>query len=66
MFEILIYIGQQKENKTLIFVETEQKAVDFAEIMLDDGWPTLCIYGDNTESELDEVLNKFKQGKTPI
>ena len=66
LFELLTHIGEQRENKTLIFVETKRKADELTRSMRRDGWPALCIHGDKAQSERDWVLSEFKQGKTPI
>uniref|UniRef100_A0A7E4VHX4 RNA helicase n=1 Tax=Panagrellus redivivus TaxID=6233 RepID=A0A7E4VHX4_PANRE len=66
LFELLEHIMRQKDNKTIIFVETKRKADDLTRGMRRDGWPALCIHGDKNQSERDWVMSEFKQGKTPI
>jgi ATP-dependent RNA helicase DDX5/DBP2 len=66
LFELLEHIMKQKENKTIIFVETKRKADELTRGMRRDGWPALCIHGDKNQSERDWVMNEFKVGKTPI
>lgn len=81
LMELLNHIMNQKECKTIIFVETKRKADDLTRAMRRDGWPTLCIHGDKNQGERDWVLQgklteilenviefflEFKAGKTPI
>ncbi|PIC22378.1 hypothetical protein B9Z55_016459 [Caenorhabditis nigoni] len=66
LMELLNHIMNQKECKTIIFVETKRKADDLTRAMRRDGWPTLCIHGDKNQGERDWVLQEFKAGKMPI
>lgn len=49
-------ISNEKEHKTLIFVETKRKADDLTGRMKKDGWPVSCIHGDKSQQERDWVL----------
>ncbi|CAL1545846.1 unnamed protein product [Lymnaea stagnalis] len=66
LVKLLTEIMQEKENKTLIFVETKRKADDISRRMKRDGWPVICIHGDKSQQERDWALNEFRSGKTPI
>jgi len=66
LVKLLNEIMQEKENKTLIFVETKRKCDDISRRMRRDGWPVMCIHGDKSQQERDYVLNDFKNGKTPL
>ena len=59
LFRLLEEIMGEKENKTLVFVETKRKCDELARRMKRDGWPVLCIHGDKSQPERDWVL----QGK---
>lgn len=56
----------EKENKTIIFVETKRRCDDLTRRMRRDGWPAMCIHGDKSQPERDWVLNEFRSGKAPI
>ncbi|RUS88950.1 hypothetical protein EGW08_003286 [Elysia chlorotica] len=66
LVKLLNEIMQEKENKTLIFVETKRKADDIARRMKRDGWPVLSIHGDKSQQERDWALNDFRNGRNPI
>ncbi|KAK8757496.1 hypothetical protein V5799_004878 [Amblyomma americanum] len=58
-------IGEQ-DNKTLIFAETKKKVDELTRRMRRNGWPSICIHGDKSQSERDWVLNEFRSGRSPI
>ncbi|XP_076449551.1 putative ATP-dependent RNA helicase DDX5 [Babylonia areolata] len=66
LVKLLNEIMQEKENKTLIFVETKRKCDDINRRMKRDGWPVMCIHGDKSQQERDWVLNDFRNGRSPI
>lgn len=66
LVKLLNEIMQEKENKTLIFVETKKKADDISRRMKRDGWPVLSIHGDKSQQERDWALNDFRGGRNPI
>ncbi|CAG9853654.1 unnamed protein product [Phyllotreta striolata] len=63
---LLKEIMAEKENKTIIFIETKKKVDDITRKMKRDGWPAVCIHGDKTQQERDWVLQDFRTGKAPI
>ncbi|GFS16299.1 ATP-dependent RNA helicase DBP2 [Elysia marginata] len=66
LVKLLTEIMQEKENKTIIFVETKRKADDISRRMRRDGWPVICIHGDKSQMERDWALQEFRSSKTPI
>uniref|UniRef100_A0A3B5MCA9 RNA helicase n=1 Tax=Xiphophorus couchianus TaxID=32473 RepID=A0A3B5MCA9_9TELE len=66
LIRLLEEIMSEKENKTIIFVETKRRCDDLTRRMRRDGWPAMGIHGDKSQQERDWVLNEFKFGKAPI
>jgi superfamily II DNA/RNA helicase len=64
--KILEDIHHEKENKTLIFVETKRRVDDLARRMKRDGWPVNAIHGDKSQQDRDWVLADFRSGRTNI
>jgi len=63
---LLDEIGQEPENKTIIFVETKRKVDQITREMRKVGWPAMCIHGDKSQSERDWVLQEFRNNRAPI
>ncbi|XP_018326302.1 ATP-dependent RNA helicase dbp2 isoform X2 [Agrilus planipennis] len=63
---LLKEIMAEKENKTIIFIETKRKVDEITRKMKRDGWPAVCIHGDKSQQERDWVLQDFRSGKAPI
>jgi len=59
-------IGLEKENKTIVFVETKKRVDEITRTMRKNGWPAMCIHGDKSQGERDWVLNEFRTGRAPI
>ncbi|KAM9345860.1 putative ATP-dependent RNA helicase DDX5 isoform 2-T2 [Symphorus nematophorus] len=66
LIRLLEEIMSEKENKTIIFVETKRRCDDLTRRMRRDGWPAMGIHGDKSQQERDWVLNEFRFGKAPI
>ncbi|XP_034748101.1 probable ATP-dependent RNA helicase DDX17 [Etheostoma cragini] len=66
LFQLMEEIMAEKENKTIIFVETKKRCDDLTKRMRRDGWPAMCIHGDKSQPERDWVLAEFRSGKAPI
>ncbi|MBN3292777.1 DDX17 helicase, partial [Polypterus senegalus] len=66
LIQLMEEIMAEKENKTIIFVETKKRCDDLTRRMRRDGWPAMCIHGDKSQPERDWVLNEFRSGKAPI
>uniref|UniRef100_A0A8C0YBX8 RNA helicase n=1 Tax=Cyprinus carpio carpio TaxID=630221 RepID=A0A8C0YBX8_CYPCA len=65
LMRLLEEIMSEKENKTIIFVETK-KRYDMFCFAVSRLWPAMGIHGDKSQQERDWVLNEFKYGKAPI
>lgn len=65
---LLQEIGQNQDPgaKTIIFVETKRKAESITRNIRRYGWPAVCMHGDKTQQERDEVLYQFKEGRSSI
>ncbi|XP_034940134.1 probable ATP-dependent RNA helicase DDX17 isoform X2 [Chelonus insularis] len=63
---LLKEIMAEKENKTIVFIETKRRVDEITRKMKRDGWPAVCIHGDKTQQERDWVLQDFRSGKAPI
>ncbi|XP_044259020.1 ATP-dependent RNA helicase dbp2-like isoform X1 [Tribolium madens] len=63
---LLKEIMAEKENKTIIFIETKKRVDEITRKMKRDGWPAVCIHGDKSQQERDWVLQDFRTGKAPI
>jgi len=66
LLTLLEEIAKERDNKTLIFVETKKKCDDIGRRMRRDGWPVGIIHGDKNQQERDWVLNEFRSSKVPI
>lgn len=66
LYRLLQEIGTEKENKTIIFVETKRKVDDITRNIRRDGWQALSIHGDKNQQERDHVLQEFRSGRAPI
>jgi len=64
--ELLEEIGNQPENKTLIFVQTKHKADTLCYEVRKMGKMALAIHGDKSQSERDRVMREFRTGRVPI
>jgi len=64
--QLLDDIMLEKDNKTLIFVETKRKADDLTRRMKKDRWTVACIHGDKSQPERDYVLNEFRESRVPV
>lgn len=66
LLRLLHEISSEKENKTIIFVETKKKVDDITRNIRKDGWQALSIHGDKNQQERDHVLQQFRSGRVPI
>ncbi|XP_041473148.1 ATP-dependent RNA helicase dbp2-like isoform X2 [Lytechinus variegatus] len=66
LIKLLEEIMREKENKTLVFVETKRRTDELVRKMRRDGWPAMCLHGDKSQPERDWVLSEFRDGKAPI
>nr|QOS47395.1 DEAD-box DDX17 [Locusta migratoria] len=63
---LLKEIMAEKENKSIVFIETKRRVDEITRKMRRDGWPASCIHGDKSQPERDWVLQEFRTGKSPI
>uniref|UniRef100_A0AAZ3RPY2 RNA helicase n=1 Tax=Oncorhynchus tshawytscha TaxID=74940 RepID=A0AAZ3RPY2_ONCTS len=66
LLQLMEEIMAEKENKTIIFVETKKRCDELTRRMRRDGWPAMCIHGDKSQPERDWVLTEFRSSKAPI
>ncbi|XP_062853883.1 probable ATP-dependent RNA helicase DDX17 isoform X2 [Trichomycterus rosablanca] len=66
LIQLMEEIMAEKENKTIIFVETKKRCDDLTRRMRRDGWPAMCIHGDKTQPERDWVLADVEDVKFVI
>ncbi|XP_011880510.1 PREDICTED: ATP-dependent RNA helicase dbp2-like [Vollenhovia emeryi] len=66
LYRLLQEIGTEKENKTIIFVETKRKVDDITRNIRREGWQAVSIHGDKNQQERDHVLQEFRSGRAPI
>uniref|UniRef100_A0A3Q2TEH6 RNA helicase n=1 Tax=Fundulus heteroclitus TaxID=8078 RepID=A0A3Q2TEH6_FUNHE len=64
LIQLMEEIMAEKENKTIIFVETKKRCDDLTRRMRDGmesfQWPAMCIHGDKSQPERDWVLTGKK------
>lgn len=63
---LLKEIMQEKENKTIVFIETKRRVDEITRRIIRDGYDAVCIHGDKKQSERDYVLKDFRNGRSPI
>ncbi|CAB3385749.1 Hypothetical predicted protein [Cloeon dipterum] len=66
LLQLLSEIGAEKENKTIVFVETKRKVDEITRSIQRDGWNASGIHGDKSQNERDWVLADFRSGKINI
>lgn len=66
LHKLMEEIMGEKDNKTIIFLETKRATNDITIKLRRQGWPAKCIHGDKSQQEREWVLNEFKTGKSPI
>jgi len=63
---LLDEIGQEKENKTIIFAETKKKVDYLTRDLQKMGWSAQCIHGDKSQGERDQALTAFRENRLSI
>lgn len=53
---LLQEISSERDNKTIIFVETKRKVENITRNIRRYGYPAVCMHGDKTQQERDYVL----------
>uniref|UniRef100_A0A4W6BSH7 RNA helicase n=1 Tax=Lates calcarifer TaxID=8187 RepID=A0A4W6BSH7_LATCA len=66
LIQLMEEIMAEKENKTIIFVETKKRCDDLTRRMRRDGWPAMCIHGDKSQPERDWVLTGKNKSNTVV
>ncbi|TKC47148.1 hypothetical protein EI555_009131, partial [Monodon monoceros] len=61
LIRLMEEIMSEKENKTIVFVETKRRCDELTRKMRRDGWPAMGIHGDKSQQERDWVLNDETQ-----
>uniref|UniRef100_A0A8C7ZPV1 RNA helicase n=1 Tax=Oryzias sinensis TaxID=183150 RepID=A0A8C7ZPV1_9TELE len=56
LIRLLEEIMSEKENKTIIFVETKRRCDELTRRMRRDGWPAMGIHGDKSQQERDWLI----------
>lgn len=63
---LLKELTKKSNFKAIIFVETKKKVEDLTRALRRERYSAICIHGDKTQSDRDNVLNDFRNGKSPI
>ncbi|XP_046746942.1 ATP-dependent RNA helicase p62-like isoform X2 [Diprion similis] len=65
---LLQEIGSVNEDggKTIIFVATKKKAESITRRIRQYGWPAVCMHGDKSQNERDNILREFRNKKGSI
>ncbi|KAJ9595305.1 hypothetical protein L9F63_027309 [Diploptera punctata] len=66
LHNLLQEIGSERDNKTIIFVETKRKVDSITRNIQRFGYKALSIHGDKTQRERDYVLREFRSGYSNI
>jgi len=66
VIKLLDEIMAERENKTIIFVETKRRVDALTSQLRRDGFLAMCMHGDKQQQERDWVLNEFKSGRAKI
>lgn len=53
---LLKEIMSEKDNKTIVFIETKKRVDDITWKMKKDGWPAESIHGDKSQKDRESVL----------
>ncbi|XP_059472638.1 uncharacterized protein LOC132194994 isoform X2 [Neocloeon triangulifer] len=64
--KILEEIGQQEENKSIIFAQTKRTVDKLTRQLQRTGFGACAIHGDKSQSQRDSVLRSFRSGHDPI
>jgi len=55
-----------KENLTLVFVETKRSVDQLADYLYTQNFPATAIHGDRSQRDREEALKNFRSGRCPI
>ncbi|XP_065212093.1 ATP-dependent RNA helicase p62-like isoform X2 [Planococcus citri] len=66
LMDLLEQIGNQDENKTIIFAETKKKVDALTRMIRQVGVPVVGIHGDKSQTDRDYSLNAFRNGRAAV
>jgi len=66
LMHLLEDIGNQDENKTIIFAETKRRVDELARKIRSVGVPVVGIHGDKSQAERDYSLKAFRSGRASV
>lgn len=66
LMHLLEEIGNQEENKTIVFAETKKKVDALTRIIRQAGVPVVGIHGDKSQADRDYSLKAFRNGKGAV
>lgn len=66
LMNLLEEIGNQEENKTIIFAETKKKVDLLTNKIRRAGVPVVGIHGDKSQTDRDYSLNAFRNGRAAV
>ncbi|XP_065211744.1 uncharacterized protein LOC135839586 [Planococcus citri] len=66
LMTLLEQIGKEKDNKTIVFVQTRVKVNDIHLKLERSGIPVVSIHGYKTQNNRDRSLNAFRQGRASV
>lgn len=66
LLELLKTLASDASNKCIIFVETKKKVEDILAVVQREGYSATSIHGNKCQNERDNVLSRFRDGKTNI
>ncbi|KAK7590956.1 hypothetical protein V9T40_002569 [Parthenolecanium corni] len=66
LMDLLEQIGNEEENKTIIFAETKKKVDTLYRKIRSAGVPVVGIHGDKSQTDRDASLNAFRNGRASV
>ncbi|CAH1723669.1 probable ATP-dependent RNA helicase DDX5 isoform X1 [Aphis gossypii] len=66
LISLLKKIMDEDENKTIIFIETKRRVDEITRKIKRHGYSAVCIHGDKSQYERDNVLKDFRDSRYPI
>lgn len=66
LHSLLQEIDSDRDNKTIIFVETKKKVDNITRTIRRFGHRAVCMHGDKSQQERDYVLKEFRNGNSNI
>ncbi|XP_050534532.1 probable ATP-dependent RNA helicase DDX5 isoform X2 [Daktulosphaira vitifoliae] len=66
LISLLKKIMDEEENKTIVFIETKRRVDEITRKIKRYGYAAVCIHGDKSQYERDNVLKDFRDSRYPI